>query len=319
MARISDNYSQIEDYADSYGSEDSYFRDFDPTLNQAFLHCPLASEFKCKTFEINGADKQDVLDESTWLNTEEDIKSSQKAELILTDDNGIQWVSLNNFTMQSSFDNSRNFKCWVYGYFIPADSIDLLKGNYKCCNHVLDDMTDIPISDGLYNREYPWSDNCLYLRKRSFSSISFKTVEKMESEMLYPDSKKNYEDVDIPFLTAAIKWNWNVQYDASKDHGISFLMPCHKLIDELGLKQLEYDGYYFDSEGKLALFDTSLTREDCGLVIRMDLLEKFLAINEMMLVWFAYGEKCSLGNYRKFKHLYVFKESNIVSVIWSTL
>ena len=68
-------------------------------------------------------------------------------------------------------------------------------------------------------------------------------------------------------------------------------MPSIDFLRTMGLKQLEYDGYFFDQNGKLAAFDTTLTNQKVGLVVRKDLLEEYLRQKELRLIWITRGEK----------------------------
>ena len=80
---------------------------------------------------------------------------------------------------------------------------------------------------------------------------------------------------------------WEEEYDATKDKAISVSAPCALIIDVMKLQQLEADGFYYDSERKLAVFDTDLTQGMNCVVIRKDILDDFLkktAMNFSFLV-----------------------------------
>lgn len=59
----------------------------------------------------------------------------------------------------------------------------------------------------------------------------------------------------------------------------------------MGLRQEKYDGYYYNSEGKLTAFDTEFTKQNAGLIIRKDALDKFLEIKKFHFVWFINASK----------------------------
>ena len=84
---------------------------------------------------------------------------------------------------------------------------------------------------------------------------------------------------------------WEEQYDASKENTISISVPCGMIIEKMGLKQHEADGFYYDSDGKLAAFDTDLTQKINSVVVRKDILDEFLAITGMKLTWLVQAEK----------------------------
>lgn len=95
---------------------------------------------------------------------------------------------------------------------------------------------------------------------------------------------------------------WGGQYDASRDKDLSWKVPCGKIIRDLGLRQQTFDGFYYDEDGKLAAFDTDFVQGSksahgksdqsvSGVVVRRDLLEKFLRDNGMRLIWIVKSEK----------------------------
>ena len=84
---------------------------------------------------------------------------------------------------------------------------------------------------------------------------------------------------------------WEEEYDASKETTISRSLPCGRLIEEMGLRQLEEDGFFYDKDGKLAAFDTDLTQKINSVVVRKDILDGFLSKTGMKLVWLVDAEK----------------------------
>ena len=48
-------------------------------------------------------------------------------------------------------------------------------------------------------------------------------------------------------------------------------VPCGKLIEDMQLRQLDADGFYFDLEGKLAAFDADFVQGINSVIIRKDM------------------------------------------------
>lgn len=92
-------------------------------------------------------------------------------------------------------------------------------------------------------------------------------------------------------LRASSTLHLGSQYDASINGPISCNIPCYLLIEKLHLRQLENDGFYFDDTGNLAAFDLRYTQKYNCVVIRKDLLDKFLYDRNMELIWIADSEK----------------------------
>ena len=85
--------------------------------------------------------------------------------------------------------------------------------------------------------------------------------------------------------------NWEAEYDATKENAISQSLPCFKLIEIMSLRQQQEDGFYYDSNGMLAAFDTDLTQKVNSVVVRKDILDTFLSKTGMKLVWLVDAEK----------------------------
>ena len=84
---------------------------------------------------------------------------------------------------------------------------------------------------------------------------------------------------------------WEEEYDASKEETISINFPCGKLIETMELRQMGADGFFYDAEGKLAAFDTTITQNINSVVVRKDILDSFLAQTGWKLVWLVDAEK----------------------------
>ena len=84
---------------------------------------------------------------------------------------------------------------------------------------------------------------------------------------------------------------WEEEYDATKENTISRSVPCAELIEMMNLSQQEEDGFYYDSNGILAAFDTDLTQGVNSVVVRKDILDVFLDNKGMKLIWLVDAEK----------------------------
>lgn len=84
---------------------------------------------------------------------------------------------------------------------------------------------------------------------------------------------------------------WEEEYDATKNEPITYSVPCKELIDVMELRQLEWDGFFFDRDKKLASFDTMLTQDVRSVVVRKDILDEFLLKTGMCLIWIINSDK----------------------------
>lgn len=123
------------------------------------------------------------------------------------------------------------------------------------------------------------------------------------------ESEKKIDEFNIPTVTKTYKREepvtiklerilnatqdllWEEEFDASKEEVLSYSHPCAELINTLELRQNKYDGYYYDVNNELIVFDTDLTNQKAGLIIRKDALDKFLKLKKFHLVWFVNASK----------------------------
>lgn len=244
---------------------------------------------------------------------------------------------------------------FLYGYFVTEEQITTIsKYANKKIDFLSDSITNIFTEYGLFNREYPWSHACkdtiaLQFQETELNTgdtqmISYETIPNRTS-IWFDDEKDSNEDelviindlVDddgevIP-VTNTIEKNithnigkilnttqymtWEEQYDASKTETISIKHPCAKLINDLKLKQNKYDGYYYNQNNELIVFDTKLTNNDAGLVIRKEALDEFVSNNNYKLVWFiraskeVHGENLMISAYKDWTGLLIYEKDTI--------
>ena len=352
LARISDYYPMknrfsMEDEIASYdGPWEPYVKDFDPTLNEHNLLCgdapyfPQVNEHIRESIHENNCVKGDsAFDEEIWTNSDSIFFEYQKEDLLLSDDEGIQWVVLSKYA-DTGRNNLAHDKLmmwnWLYGYFVTDEQLVILKEYAdKKINLLNSDITGIPETYTLYNREYPWSSGSKSVLEWQWKNIELRTGEtklvtriveepqfswieallkkysgEVGDEKVDFESEMNLdEDFNIPTVTktytkeepviidlgrvlnATQDLLWEEEFDASKEEALSYSHPCAEIINVLGLRQKKYDGYYYNEAGVLIAFDTDLTKQKAGLIIRKDALDKFLDIKNFHLVWFVNASK----------------------------
>lgn len=351
LARVSDycvmkRVGSMEEDVSYEGPWNPYVRDFDPTLNEHNLVCedaPLLVEVKEHIMneiqEIKCAKEDPSFDEEIWINTVPTFYENQKEDLLLTDEGGIQWVALSKYADTGKGDLAYNKLLiwnWLYGYFVTDEQLVTLKKYAdKKVNLINSDISWIPETYTIYNREYPWSSGSKSIEESQWENIKVETgemksiIEKVEepqfsyAEILQKkylgefDEDKKWDElgtalddkISIPMvskqytreepvtvelgrvLNSCQDLIWEEEFDASKEETISASHPCAEIIKVLGLSQKKYDGYYCNEAGELIAFDTALTKQKAGLIIRKDALDEFLSIKNFHLVWFVNASK----------------------------
>lgn len=92
-------------------------------------------------------------------------------------------------------------------------------------------------------------------------------------------------------IPASINVLWEEEYDASQDETTSFMIPAGQLVQEMSLYEKTVDDiYYCDDE--VAAFDLSIIgNEQKELVIRRDVLDRYIEKTSAKLFWTVVGEK----------------------------
>lgn len=354
LARISDHckmldrYSSLIDKEIKYeGAWNPYVRDFDPTLNINFIKYIELPRFKSiddfiekvqmenKTANISTAKKQ-----TNWLKSEGIFFHKLKDILLLTDDNNTKWVSLTQYcdTNRNNIEIDKLFIwSWAYAYFVtPEQEIALTKYFQKGYSIINYEIATRHETYTIYNREYPWSPSCKEFEEYAWVDAKIKTnkseiitislpkiniiddindTDKIAYESM--SYRKNIEENIGKILHSTTNLIWEEEYDASKDHAISYEIPCAKLIKDLNLKQMETDGLYYDIEGKLSAFSTKTVQNIGGVVIRKDLLDIFLRKNNFKLIWFVriqkriYNQNGDFSNFSEWESIFSYSTKNI--------
>lgn len=109
-------------------------------------------------------------------------------------------------------------------------------------------------------------------------------------EQTYTRIIDEVEDVG-EIICSYVNFLWEEEFDASKEKALSWSMPCADLIDDLKLQYGNCDGVFYDENNEIAAFDTSLSGQNAGVVIRKELLDSFLEKRNLKFVWFVNASK----------------------------
>ena len=197
----------------------------------------------------------------------------------------------------------------AYGIFATTEQANELYAALESGQDIARDITSVPTSYNVYNREFPWSPSCEEINQYSWNEITIATNEKktetypsleiVETDiegiptikpgsMLQDDlSDKMSSQIEFHFsektrevfvkrsigelLSAIVDMRWESEYDATKEETI--------------------DGFYYDNNGKLAAFDTYLVQKGDSVVVRQDILEQYLQASNRVLLWIVKSSK----------------------------
>ena len=264
-----------------------------------------------------------------WLETESIFFKDLKGTLILTDDDKQQWICLTKYCETGLRDHGIDIWSWLYAYFVtPTQEQEFSNCFEKGLSIVNQEIASHYETNTVYNREYPWSPSCCDTEEYAWVDTRIKTgeIETITEKKQIPDysniesllekygvrldeednigvddfKTSQYKEVTTEreiekeigkILHATTDLIWEEEYDATKENTISLSFPCANLIEVMELKQLVADGFFYDSDGKLAAFDTDLTQNINSVVVRKDILDEFLLKTGMRLIWIVQAEK----------------------------
>ena len=209
LARISDHckmvdrwYSPEKKEVRYEGAWEPYVRDFDPTLNSSFMVNTDAPIFDgLKEHAAKGIQENQAADTSSeelknaWLERKCVFFDDLKRSLILTDENGQQWVALTKHcdTRQDSMNVEKLLVwSWLYAYFVNPEQLKELSNCFEKGFPIInDDSASHHETYTVFNREYPWSPSC-----RSFEEYAWTTLE-IETDEIEKVQVPDFSIVDV--------------------------------------------------------------------------------------------------------------------------
>lgn len=299
LARVADHYKMKRRYDDEpdeiqyEGPWNLYLRDFDPTLNQNYMKCkdaPVLSMIDAFLADAREENNQKFLTlkghEEEWLEEEGIFFRNLKNALLLDDDRGKQWLALTNYcgtNGKNLLNEGLAVWSWIFAFFVtPEQEKTLLQLNAEGNDLRCFDYRNNTIYT-LFNREFPWAAGSELFKKQAWVEPVINNVRSSVNKLFHKNIGK--------ILHASYDWTWDAEYDATKSETVIWSLPCAELIEALELKQQEYDSFYYDNNGQLAAFDARRVQDNGRVVIRKDLLDKFLAERNLRLIWIINAEK----------------------------
>ena len=289
LARISDTHKLLGSYSNDHediqynGPWNPYIRDFDPTFNTRYT----MNNIDYPTFADDSLHNSlflhyDALEEEidSWLKTPDNIFNEFPDSLIKKATDGTEWFSLRvSKNNQLRIPDSDEYNLFIRGnqdiwissvmYLIKPNE-DVTLDKLESSEYISTIINNLPTCYCLYNREYAWSPGY--------------------NDEFCNDKNYNMED-NFRVIPASINFLWEEEFDASKENTISFYIPVGKIIQSMGLYQKNIDGVYYYKD-EIVAFDQSLNQgKPSELLIRRDVLDKFLEENEYSVFWYVKGEK----------------------------
>ncbi len=231
-------------------------------------------------------DWQRELDDATWIESKDDLPCPKAMLSVSRQDRSDSWYVLDTDVvwMQPSSLGCKNYdlprrRLWyqLRSYLVKKNQADsffrgakrqLLKNSWMPNPFVVRDVA---------HGEFYWSPE--YKAWKSKEGTEWQEV--------------GLKDMSYEVLLTAIAYSQESQgADRSLDDSLLFSIPTQELVEGMALRWSGVEGTFIDQQGKLAAFDPSIDESGpSALLVRADLLKKYLNDNGLELFWMLRGEK----------------------------
>lgn len=229
-----------------------------------------------------------------WMGTDKDLPSDA-AQIFVTDKDGVEWVCLNIHISQSqepeitdeNYRNpQKNLSKYLTAYLIPEIEFESIKSWIPVRDRYNDELPEAAHQTQLFSREYYWSPAYTFFQQYYYGGNGDATIY---------SSKLDQEVAKIHLPSQYILWEKRRDYSVAE--GLTFYKPSTQLKEGLDLKFSHNEGELVTQDGQLACFDPSVNNNGPScLLVRKDLLLKYLEDNKLKIFWLIDGEKRILSD-----------------------
>lgn len=209
--------------------------------------------------------------------------------ILFKDQNDIDWLWLDLHPVWSQPDNLGEDKLqgpykevWylIRSYFVKPNQIDSIKDKVANGFHA-SQFDEAKSLSNVFTREFYSAPSYLY----------FTDPEDENGDWISIHHDKTGKYIGH-LLRTTEKYYWEEEYDCSKEDVIGFSKPAKILWNGLSLNYSSKEGELVDSNNELICFDPSVNHKSSrGLLVRKSAIDKFLAKEDLTLMWTVVGEK----------------------------
>ena len=240
---------------------------------------------------------QENNDHKGWLTKQDDIPNVEALLEVIDPKDGTHWLNVNGrFTWrqphpadQGPYDqNRREVRIELTGYFVPVGEADNFIPWAKSVDFwgvSMPEPSSFP-STSVYLGEFGWSPSFEYL---------WSDTSDFENWI----NPRTRDGAECPASVQCASFRYlaeNGGFDCSVEDSYSLCLPNQDFIAHLGLKWSCNGADFLDEAGNLAASDpTAHEKGPTALLLRKDLLEKYLGERGLAICWAILGEKWVLG------------------------
>lgn len=308
LAYISDQYQYLDRYGEVGGNRlfagtwQESLRNIDPSSTLSSI--PGGTSWRGHAAAWWGSssytDWHEELSHQDWISRRDDIPNIPD-QLIVTSSDGIRWVNVcgraswqqaHSADVEPTEVDKRDIWLHFTGYFVRAEDADELMEWARDVDFWGRWMPEPPSVYGMFLGEYGWAPAFRYFDRQFYSDY-------YGGEWIKPSNK-------APAYVQPASFEYRVEsggYDCSVTDGYALQLPHYRLLNSLQLRWSGQAGDYLDSEGKLAALDPTAHEDGpSALLVREDVLLKYLCKEGLVLWWTILGEKWVVGSLADHKY-----------------
>ena len=295
LAYISDHYQYRERFRESLpakyeGLWQTFERDIDPSCTMRSLlrgtswdgHSPSWWATEPYT-ELN-----DAAQHEDWVACKDNLPDVEKLLIASAPETDCRWLNLDGYFswmqptpagVESDEVDRRALSLDCNGYFIQASNVDKFMNWAKGVQSLREQLPGMPGSESynMFLGEYGWSQAYHDLSKQ------------------YQINHQDHPAHQCPICVMPASFSYSASsgsFDCSIDDSFTLSLPCIELVRSLDLQWTGVGADFLDRDGQYAAFDpTAHENGPSALLLREDLLQKYLRNEEFVLVWTIIGSK----------------------------
>ncbi|MBE9215044.1 ATP-binding protein [Plectonema cf. radiosum LEGE 06105] len=311
LARVADNFEFTGDYeSDNFPQHyhgpwqiGSGTRDIDPSLLLRKLQEQEDNQKKSTSvwwqpveYVFNDADKQEKI---AWIPKENDCPEPLKLIELTKPNDGQTWLTLEGYyrwTEPAPIDEEkfrsrrRDIRYQIRSYIVCQESLSEILAFLSDTHFMGRGMPESQYMLDVFVGEFPWSS--------SYINNKFDDVQD------WVKIWKGQETLPYQVVVTTTQYLREIStFDCSIDDTISALMPSAWLIKNMGLRWSGGKFSFVDAANEIVTFNPSV--EEAGpsaCVISKEKLNRFLAENQLEIIWTVLGERMLIGGSNQKDH-----------------
>ena len=303
LAYISDHFQYWYPYSDEQdgrqykGPWQELLRDLDPSCTLPSAPGGTGWESHAKSWWAKEAYEEwaPEVSHKEWYSICDDLPKIEHLLVAKNPNDGNRWLNVKgsfkwrqpNPPDEDPFENNRR-EIWIgaTGYFVRKRDLDSFMDWAKTVHFSGRWMPEPPGLHSVYLGEYGWSP----AYQHYFGDV-------VEGKDWVRPAGFNIKTCPVKIQLASFEYETGSgDFDCSIDEGFSLGLPHSEFIDHFGLQWFGKGVEYLDAEGRVAAFDPTATGPGPNaMLLREDLLRRYLDDRDLVLCWVVIGEKWITG------------------------